>query len=164
MQGDSPKTCTLTSRLKKHSYTAHSHTKLNSKDSSILLLLLLHAPQVYFWCSDTQPEDVCKKLLVSPEKIWKEENARAGKKNRCGISEATVNTIHRLWPWKVLQLKTPQPLNLLRQDWKKLKLLCNEHTRTHTYTNMQAGRQCTHTYTRTLIKRTWFLCFKTFIL
>lgn len=36
--------------------------------------------------------------------MWKEVNAWARKKNQCGISEATVNTIHRLWPWKVLQL------------------------------------------------------------
>lgn len=53
-----------------------------------------------------------------------------GKKNRCRISEATVSTIHRLWLWMVLQLKTAQPGYRLEEDWRKLKLLCNRHTNT----------------------------------
>lgn len=67
------------------------------------------------------------------------------KENQCGISEATVNTIHRPWRCGVLQLKTPQLQNLLEEDWMKLKLLCCRHTPT----SKQRGTRVKHTHSYT---------------
>lgn len=62
--------------------------------------------------------------------------------------ETTVNTIHCLWPWKVLHLKTLQLQYLLRENCKMLKLLCYRQIQALINTNIQADKQAKYTHFR----------------
>lgn len=77
----------------------------------------------------------CWLVLRESKRKWM-PNPGKKKKNQCGISEATVNTIHRLWPWMVLKMLQLQ--YVVWEDWKKFKLLCNWHK--HTFTHVRSIR------------------------
>ena len=134
--------------LQKHGcvYTkTQTRTHLNSKDSAILGFLFLQWLLVYFWCSDTpQPEDVCKNLMVGPERMWKEVNARAEKKNRCGISEAAVNTIHCPWRWRALQLKKRHSYSIYLRRIGGSQSSFATDTNTHIHPSREHIKQSTH--------------------